>query len=63
MKDIEYPFMKVDYKKFVEKNPSFSDEDWKHVVMYLRTWRIKETTSKGKKKKEQFLSFSVLQNL
>ena len=54
MKDIDYPFMKVDYKKFVEKNPSFSDEDWRHVVMYLRTWRIKETTSKGKKRKNNF---------
>ena len=54
MKDIDYPFMKVDYKKFVEKNPSFSDEDWRHVVMYLRTWRNKETTSKGKKRKNNF---------
>ena len=54
MKDIEYPFMKVDYKKFVEKNPSFSDEDWRHVVMYLRTWIRKETTSTGKKRKNKF---------
>ena len=54
MKDIDYPFMKVDYKKFVEKNPSFSDEDWGRVVMYLRTWRNKETTSKGKKRKNNF---------
>ena len=38
MKDIDYPFMKVDYKKFVEKNPAFRDEDWGRVVMYLRTW-------------------------
>ena len=54
MKDIEYPFMKIDYKKFVEKNPSFTDGDWNSVVMYLRTWRNKKTTSTGKKRKNNF---------
>ena len=54
MKDIDYPFMKIDYRKFVEKNPSFSDEDWQHVWTYLRTWRKKETTSTGKKRKNNF---------
>ena len=54
MKDIDYPFMKIDYRKFVEKNPSFSDEDWNSVWQYLRTWRRKETTSTGKKRKNNF---------
>ena len=53
-KDIEYPFQKIDYKKSIEKNPSFTDEDWKSVVMYSRTWRNKATTSKGKLRKNNF---------
>ena len=53
-KDIEYPFQKIDYKKSIEKNPSFSDEDWKHVWTYSRTWVKKETTSKGKLRKNNF---------
>ena len=53
-KDIEYPFQKIDYKKSIEKNPSFTDEDWKTVVMYSRTWRKKATTSKGKLRKNNF---------
>ena len=53
-KDIEYPFQKIDYKKSIEKNPSFTDEDWKSVVMYSRTWRKKATTSKGKLRKNNF---------
>ena len=53
-KDIEYPFQKIDYKKSIEKNPSFTDEDWKTVVMYSRTWVKKETTSKGKLRKNKF---------
>jgi integrase len=53
-KDIEYPFQKIDYKKSVEKNPSFTDEDWKRVVMYSRTWRNKTTTSNGKLRKNNF---------
>ena len=53
-KQIKYPFLKVDWKKSIEKNPSFSDEDWKHVWTYSRTWVKKETTSKGKLRKNNF---------
>ena len=53
-KDIEYPFQKIDYKKSIEKNPSFTDEDWHKIVMYSRTWRNKTTTSKGKLRKNNF---------
>ena len=54
MKDIQYPFVKVDWSKSIEKNPSFSDEDWRNVVMYLRTWTKKTTTSQGSKRKNNF---------
>ncbi len=53
-KDIEYPFQKIDWKKSVEKNPSFSDDDWQSVVMYLRSWTKKNTTTKGKQRKNNF---------
>ena len=53
-KDIEYPFQKIDYKKSIEKNPSFTDEDWHKIVMYSRTWRNKKITSKGKLRKNSF---------
>ena len=35
---IEYPFLKVDYKRSVEKNPSFDVDDWRSIVYYMRTW-------------------------
>ena len=53
-KEIQYPYLKIDWKKSEEKNPSFSDEDWRNVVMYLRTWTRKTTTSAGKQRKNNF---------
>ena len=53
-KEIKYPFTKIDYKKSIEKNPSFTDEDWKKIVYYTRTWVKKDTTSKGMTRKNQF---------
>ena len=53
-KEIKYPFTKIDYKKSIEKNPSFTDEDWKKIVYYTRTWVKKDTTSKGKLRKNSF---------
>ncbi len=52
--EIEYPFLKVDWNKSIEKNPSFADEDWRAIVMYLRTWVKKETNSRGEKRKVFF---------
>ena len=47
-----------DFKGFcdwcIEKNPSFTDEDWKKIVYYTRTWVKKDTTSKGMTRKNQF---------
>ena len=36
--EIEYPFLKIDWKKSVEKNPSFEVDDWMQMVYYMRTW-------------------------
>lgn len=52
--DIDYPFIKIDWKKSVEKNPSFELEDWMSIVMYLRTWVLKQTNSKGEQRKNLF---------
>ncbi len=52
--EIEYPFLKIDWNKSIEKNPSFADEDWRAIVMYLRTWVRKETNSRGEKRKVFF---------
>lgn len=41
VQDIEYPFLKIDWNKGIEKNPSFDIEDWKTIVYYLRTWTKK----------------------
>ena len=35
---IDYPFIKIDWKKSVEKNPSFEVDDWRSIVYYMRTW-------------------------
>ena len=51
---IRYPFLKIDYSKSIEKNPSFTTEDWRTVVYYSRTWVKNKTTSKGMKRKNQF---------
>ena len=53
-KEIKFPYQKVDWKKSIEKNPSFSDEDWSSIVYYTRTWSKKETTSNGKLRKNNF---------
>ena len=45
--EIEYPFLKIDWKKSVEKNPSFEIEDWMSIVYYMRTW-----VRKNEKRKE-----------
>lgn len=52
--EIEYPFIKIDWKKSIEKNPSFEDDDWSVIVMYLRTWTRKTTMSSGEKRKNLF---------
>ena len=35
---IDYPFIKIDWKQSVEKNPSFDIDDWRSIVYYMRTW-------------------------
>ena len=35
---ISYPFIKIDWKKTTEKNPSFDVDDWLSIVYYMRTW-------------------------
>lgn len=44
--DLEYPFLKIDYKKSVETNPSFEVEDWISIVYYMRTWVRKNENRK-----------------
>ena len=43
---IDYPFIKIDWKKSVEKNPSFDIDDWKSIVYYMRTWVRKNENRK-----------------
>ena len=38
VQDIEFPFLKIDWKKSDEKNPSFEVDDWMSIVYYMRTW-------------------------
>ncbi len=52
--EIEYPFLKIDWNKSIEKNPSFSDEDWAEIWKYLRTWVKKTTMSTGNDRKNLF---------
>jgi integrase len=48
--EIKYPFLKYDWKKSKEKNPSFEIDDWMEIVYYLRTWTTdKEKLAKRKK--------------
>ena len=51
---IEYPFVKIDWKKSVEKNPAFEVEDWMKIVYYLRTWSRKTTTPSGSERHNTF---------
>jgi len=52
--EIEYPFIKIDWKKSIEKNPSFELEDWMTIVLYLRTWVLKQKNSRGEQRKNLF---------
>ena len=36
--EIQYPFMKNDWKRSKESNPSFDVDDWRTIVYYMRTW-------------------------
>ena len=54
MKDIKVDFQKIDNKKNIEKNPSFTYEDWMKLVTYMRTWVKTEVTLKGNEKKNMF---------
>lgn len=54
VKDIEYPFLKIDWSKSVEKNPAFELEDWKNIVFYLRSWVRMSVNSKGNELKNPF---------
>ncbi len=42
VQEIEYPFLKINWNKGIEKNPSFDIEDWRKIVFYLRTWTRKK---------------------
>ncbi len=54
VQEIEYPFLKIDWSKSVEKNTSFDIEDWRKIVYYLRTWVKKTKTLKGNERKNPF---------
>jgi integrase len=51
---IQYPFKKVNYKLEEEKNPSFLDDDWYALVMYLRSWVNLTHTPAGNPRKNLF---------
>lgn len=44
--EIEYPFLKIDWNKSVEKNPSFDLEDWLKIIEYSRDWVMKTENRK-----------------
>ena len=54
MRDIKINYQKIDNKKTVEKNPSFTYEDWMKLVTYMRTWVKNEVTLRGNEKKNMF---------
>jgi integrase len=54
VQDIDYPFIKHDHRKNIEKNPSWDDEDWKLMVMYLRSWVNRTNNLRGQPKKNLF---------
>ena len=43
---VDYPFIKIDYKRSVESNPSFDVDDWMTIVYYMRTWVRKNENRK-----------------
>ena len=44
--DIEYPFLKVDWNKSIEKNPSFLLADWLIITKYGKIWVSKQGNRK-----------------
>ena len=44
--DIEYPFLKVDWNKSVEKNPSFDLGDWLEIARYSKLWVLNTANRK-----------------
>ena len=54
MKDIQIDYQKIDRAKTIEKNPSFTYEDWMKLVTYMRTWVKTEVTLRGNEKKNMF---------
>ena len=44
--EIEYPFIKNDWKRSTESNPSFDIDDWMTIVYYMRTWVRKNENRK-----------------
>ena len=54
VQDIDYPFIKIDYKKLKEKNPGFLDDDWMEIVYWLRTWVNTNVTLNNQIKKNMF---------
>lgn len=54
VQEIEYPFLKVDWNKSIEKNTAFTLDDWKTIVYYLRTWTKKTVNAKGNDIKNPF---------
>ena len=54
MRDIKVDYQKIDRAKTVEKNPSFTYEDWMQLVIYMRTWVKTTVTLKGNEKKNMF---------
>jgi len=54
VQEIKYPFLKIEYNKMKEKNPSYEIDDWCDLVYYLRTWQIKKTNINGNLRKNIF---------
>lgn len=44
--EIDIPFMKIDWKKNNEKNPSFDVNDWLEILKYMKKWSIKRENRK-----------------
>ena len=54
VREIDFPFLKVDWSKSIERNPAFEIDDWKSIVFYLRTWTKKTINAKGNERKNLF---------
>jgi len=44
--EIDIPFLKIDWKKKDEKNPSFDIDDWLEILKYMKKWAIKSENRK-----------------